>query len=40
MMDIDQGLTIAITLIIALAAGLFFFMVAPEVLGTWFNTFM
>jgi len=39
-MGLDQWVTIAIILVIALAAGLLIHTVAPGALSTWFNTFM
>jgi uncharacterized membrane-anchored protein len=39
-MGLDQWVTIAIILVIALAAGLLIHAVAPGALSTWFNNFM
>ena len=39
-MGLDQWVTIAIILVIALAAGLLIHAVAPGALSTWFNGFL
>lgn len=39
-MGLDQWVTIAIILVIALAGGLLIHTVAPGALSTWFNGFM
>lgn len=39
-MGLDQWVTIAIILVIALAAGLLIHAIAPGALSTWFNDFL